>query len=163
MRPARRRNRISAELGRMIYSCYDRSMSDKHSVLPLAALALGWGLSKGYLYGKRIGSGTVRREAFDPRRFVTHSLVGPIIEEVTIRKQLQPHIGLWPTAMIFGALHFNPKHGYIPEIVAKVADATLGGLLYGIAFEEGGLTSSSTCHVLHNLGTNLGMIASCKR
>jgi membrane protease YdiL (CAAX protease family) len=112
------------------------------------------------IFGKGIpGASCAGAEALaDPRKVVKHVIVGPFIEEAW-RKTVQPHAGIGPTSVIFGAMHWSPTYG-TPMAVTRVADATLGGILYGLALKHHGLTEASACHALHNLGTNVGLYLS---
>jgi membrane protease YdiL (CAAX protease family) len=145
-------------------------VSNLESVAPLAGLALAWGLGKGLVFGRHLTHAadcpmcaeSLAKKIAQPKRFVTHNLVGPVVEEYAIRNNLQPKMGLYPTSALFGALHFSPRRGALAN-AWRVADATLGGILYGVAFQRHGLAASSLCHALHNLGADLGLLVTAEQ
>jgi membrane protease YdiL (CAAX protease family) len=143
-------------------------VADLDAIVPLAGLAFAWGLGKGLFYGGYLSStcgcpmcvdGMVKAIA-NPKRFVTHNLLGPVTEEVSFRATLQPRLGLFQTSALFGALHFSPLRYGVLANAFRVADAILGGILYGTAFDRSGIGASSLCHSLHNFGADLGLLVS---
>lgn len=140
----------------------------KNSKLPVGWLALGafvWGASKAWLNYKETahhGCPMCLESAFlhstNPVRLVQHVVTGPLVEEATFRGGLQRHIGLGPASVAFGVAHMEPGKD-MKSTVARVLDATIGGLVYGKAYESGGLIASTLVHGAHNLGANLGVLA----
>jgi len=68
-------------------------------------------------------------------------------EELLFRGALQPLIGFWPTALLFGALH----GGYNPKLFAWAAFAILAGILLGwLADATGNLLAPILTHLTVN-------------
>lgn len=135
--------------------------------LGLAAVALGWGLAKGLVYGARYHHGCPAhdsRQLTNPKHVLKSVVLGPVLEEVQFRGALQPTLGLGAAAALFGASHLtNARHTGVEAATYQSIDAGLGGVLYGTAYEEAGLGAAIACHVLHNLGSDLGLAAALRR
>jgi membrane protease YdiL (CAAX protease family) len=141
----------------------------------LAALGFGWGWAKNRTLAKRAFAGTPQAERarhFQQTLSLGHItktvILGPVFEEWAYRKHLQgalAGLGLHPMAaaalgsVVFGADHGGPKasmKGYDDQM--RKIDAALGGLLYSVAFAQGGLLGAAACHGAHNLGCALGWV-----
>lgn len=68
-------------------------------------------------------------------------------EEVFFRGAIQPLLGLVPTSLLFGAVHFIPRRVFIPW----TAYAAFAGFLFGCLFElSGTLFPNTLSHVAVN-------------
>jgi membrane protease YdiL (CAAX protease family) len=68
-------------------------------------------------------------------------------EELLFRGALQPLIGFWPTAILFGLLH----GGGAPRLLAWTIFAFLSGILLGfLADHTGSLLAPILCHLTIN-------------
>ena len=68
-------------------------------------------------------------------------------EEVFFRGAIQPLLGLIPTSLLFGAVHFIPRKVFLPW----AAYAAFAGFLFGCLFElNGTLFPNTLCHVAVN-------------
>lgn len=111
-------------------------------MLGYIALAGAWGMAKA------IGHGAKR----------THLTVdgGELLEELQFRTGierlgLRGLLGVAPgPARFASALLFGLDHP------GNELDASLGGILYSYAYDEGGLLGATLCHLAHNLGVWLG-------
>ena len=74
-------------------------------------------------------------------------IVAGIAEEILFRGSLQPAVGIWPAAVLFGLLH---AYGRLYVFVAIAAGACLGYLyLY-----SGNLASVAAAHAVYNLAVS---------
>lgn len=146
------------------------SLRQNPGALPAIALmggvALAWGAVKAFAVAKRKKVGCADcavHGLLKPVKFAHAVALAPYSEEVLYREMLQSEAGLGvaSSAVLFGLAHYNPKLDRKFSIF-KVADATLGGLLYGVAYNKGGLAASALVHGLHNLGTILGGVTGIK-
>jgi len=67
------------------------------------------------------------------------TLSSSIAEELFFRVGMQPSLGLWPTALIFGAIHFIPR----PEFRIWTPWAIAMGVLLGAIFEYTGVAAGA--------------------
>ena len=75
------------------------------------------------------------------------AITSAIGEELFFRGGLQPLIGFWPTALIFGLLH----GGFDPKLRLWAVFATLAGLLLGaLTLWTGNLQAAILCHLTVN-------------
>jgi membrane protease YdiL (CAAX protease family) len=94
---------------------------------------------------------------------LTHLTLGVLAEEFQYRAApefLAQRLRVDPVALerlrvgssvLFAAAHLPSAHP-----VFRFSDALAGGLLYGKAYEKGGLALSVATHLAHNLGVALG-------
>ena len=76
-------------------------------------------------------------------------------EELLFRGAIQPALGLWLTALIFGAVHFVPSRALLPWTLW----AAVMGVLLGLVHQEtGSIAGAVLAHVLIN-AVNLHRIA----
>jgi membrane protease YdiL (CAAX protease family) len=76
-------------------------------------------------------------------------------EEALFRGALQPHLGLFWTSLVFGAVHFIPRRDLLPWTAFSVAAGFLLGALYDAT---GNLAAPIAAHALVN-GVNLWLIS----
>ena len=75
------------------------------------------------------------------------ALVSGIGEEALFRGVLQPALGLWIGAAVFGLLHIGPNRRFIPWTIMAFA----AGLLFGLVFEwTGDLLAPTLAHIAVN-------------
>jgi membrane protease YdiL (CAAX protease family) len=75
-------------------------------------------------------------------------------EEMLFRGGLQPVIGLWPAAILFGLSH----GGWRREMWAYVLAAAYSGLVFGLTYQlVGDIWAPVTAHALHNAAATLLM------
>ena len=83
------------------------------------------------------------------------ALTSAVGEELFFRGGLQPLIGLWPTAILFGLLH----GGFEPKLRLWAVFATIAGVLLGyLSFWTGNLQAAILCHLTVNF-LNLQQLA----
>ena len=81
------------------------------------------------------------------REVIVLTLSSSIAEELFFRVAMQPTIGLWPTALIFGAVHFIPH----PDFRIWTPWAFVMGALFGGIFEISGVAAGPIlAHALIN-------------
>ena len=81
------------------------------------------------------------------REIIVLTLSSSIAEELFFRVAMQPAIGLWPTALIFGAVHFIPH----PDFRIWTPWAFVMGVLFGGIFEITGVAAGPIlAHALIN-------------
>lgn len=87
-------------------------------------------------------------------------IIAPLIEEVVFRgvifTQLTKHynlkVGLWGSALIFGAVHLmNGSLDWISAIQLVIAGTVMGMLLNAIYIKEKNIWASFTVHALYNM------------
>lgn len=132
----------------------------------MGGVALVWGAVKAFVHTKKRKiscADCAAHKALKPLKLANEVALAPYSEEVLYRSLIQDEagFGVGPSAVLFGLAHYNPK-GDRDFMVFRVADATLGGLLYGLAYNKGGLAASALVHGLHNLGTVLGGLSAIK-
>lgn len=147
----------------------------------LAGLAFAWGFGKNLAVGRRVRAGVCEgdcelfyQQALAPNSLLAVSVVAPVFEEITYRARLygalrqttgSALVGGLASSAIFGLAHMRPPT--MPDgglrNVPRVFDAFLGGLLFTIVYEAGGLAPAIGCHALHNLGASLGFAAGVKK
>lgn len=75
------------------------------------------------------------------------AITSAVGEELLFRGALQPLIGFWPTAILFGALH----GGFTPKLWTWTVFAILAGILLGwLADVTGNLLAPILCHLTVN-------------
>ncbi len=125
-----------------------------------------WGAVKAFVHTKKRTipcADCAAHKVLKPMKLANEIALAPYSEEVLYRSLLQDEagFGVAPSAVLFGLAHYSPKSDR-NFTVFRVADATLGGLLYGLAYNKGGLAASALVHGLHNLGTVLGGLSGIK-
>lgn len=130
--------------------------------------AFAWGLVKGVAMRHKVGA-----QPFPQGWELVHRVAaGPLLEELIYREGLLNWAEVLDvskdtvrtlSAVWFGIGHYPkgscpicPNPYPIAFRLARVADATAGGLLYNEAHERGGVLASTVVHGLHNLGTIVG-------
>ena len=109
-----------------------------------------------FLWARRLEQEFVRLlGALSTSQIITVSIASSVAEEAFFRGAMQPSLGLLPTALIFGLLHFGPGRTYVPWTIM----ATGMGLILGVTFEmSGSLAAPVLCHLSINF-LNLRRIA----
>lgn len=80
-------------------------------------------------------------------RILFFAVSSGVAEEAFFRGAMQPTLGLWPTALLFGMLHIGPNRTFLPWTILALGM----GVVLGIFYERtGNLTAPVTCHVLLN-------------
>ena len=141
-------------------------------VLGLIVLAGAWGLVKNFLMGQDSRTRVLARHGpiaafalegqaasfLAPGGLLSSVVTGPLAEELLYRRAVQPHLGIGTTAALFGLGHYDDELAPARRF-EKVLDAALGGMVYGSAFQLGGIPASWAAHAAHNLGASLGVAA----
>lgn len=83
--------------------------------------------------------------------------VAPIKEEIIFRQVAQSLVGLPIASVAFGLSHGSSCDSPGMNVFKKV-DATIGGVIYGTAFNIAGIGASTICHALHNIGARVGAV-----
>jgi uncharacterized protein len=95
----------------------------------------------------------------DRRRALLMAVASGLGEEALFRGVLQPSLGLWLGALVFGLLHIGPNARFVPWTVMACA----AGLLFGLLFERtGSLVAPMVAHATINY-LNLRYIAAPQR
>ena len=121
--------------------------------------AAAFGLIKGLTSGP----------ADDEHEFtLEHNFIGPVKEEVIYRGVplwVKPNLPTGSTAAVFAIdhiLHDMRMHSLAGthmkpmELVARLGDVFLGGMLYEAAFRGSGILGAIGAHTIHNAGVTLG-------
>lgn len=119
------------------------------ALLALLVLASSAALRKGYGWARRLEAefrlllgGLTTTDAW-----ILAASSG-FVEELFFRATLQPMLGLWPTSVLFGLLHYPVNRRMVPW----TAMATLLGLVFGVVYDQtGSLAAVALAHGLVNL------------
>jgi membrane protease YdiL (CAAX protease family) len=80
-------------------------------------------------------------------RIAFFAVTSGVSEELFFRGAMQPLVGLWLAALVFGAVHIGPNKAFLPWTLW----AALMGLLFGVLFQAtGSLVGPVVAHVLIN-------------
>lgn len=83
----------------------------------------------------------------DTGQIAVLAVVSAVGEELLFRAALQPLIGFWPTALVFGLMHGGTRRRLWPWAIF----ATLAGLLLGwLTLLTGSLLAAIACHLTVN-------------
>lgn len=127
---------------------------------PVAAqVALGVGVGLGVVLLSRLGSTMFEWSrqldrwfrdvlgSLDGREIFAMAAMSSLAEEVFFRGFLQPRLGLWPTAILFGLVHFPFERRLIPWTIS----ATAMGAVFGWMVEtQGTLLAAVLAHFTVN-------------
>jgi hypothetical protein len=126
-------------------------------------LALGmfaWGAFKACALGKTVAEGCPICAAEQVRspKHLFHSLaLGPVMEEMTYRRNLPKLIGPTASAALFGAGHRSKRLSPTGNFLRVLEAGLAGGVVYAEAYERSGLAGAALVHAAHNLGADLAL------
>jgi membrane protease YdiL (CAAX protease family) len=137
--------------------------------IALAVLSFASGFIKNFMHASNLAAESLGGElvAQDisvsrPGFVLMDIATAPLYEEIIYRQGLQELVGIVPASIAFGLAHGRDGENAKMSAFRKV-DATIGGLIYGAAFNQTGLVGSVACHALHNLGSIVGVKTALKR
>ncbi|MEZ4474171.1 MAG: CPBP family intramembrane glutamic endopeptidase [bacterium] len=84
----------------------------------------------------------------EPRHALGIAVLGSLAEELLFRGFVQPYLGLWATALVFGVVHHVPRRR---DLLLWPLAATVMGLVFGGLYElRGGILAPTVAHVAIN-------------